>query len=60
MAKKLSNFPIQSYKSGYFITIGWIIMGCPLYMYFVINVQEQGGRYAAISSITVGMISDSV
>jgi len=33
-------------------------MGCPLYMYFVINVQEQGGRYEAISSITVGMISD--
>ena len=33
-------------------------MGCPLYMYFVINVQEQGSRYETISSITVGMISD--
>ena len=33
-------------------------MGCPLYMYFVINVQEQGRRYEAIASVTVGTISD--
>ena len=49
----------QPNKSGYFITIGWIVMGCPLYMYFVINVQEQGRRYEAIASVTVGMVSDS-
>jgi len=34
-------------------------MGCPLYMYFVINVQEQGRRYEAIASVTVGTISES-
>ena len=53
------NHTCQPNESGFFITIGWIVMGCPLYMYFVINVQEQGRRYEAIASVTVGTISES-
>ena len=31
-------------------------MGCPLYMYYVINVQEQGSRYPSIASVTLGTV----